>query len=83
MQLFKKTLGLIAVLCMVPAAYAANNPSRTTVSGTNTGRVGIVGNTASSRMPTLSVSSRKWAFNPISRKAGINLLKGAVIPTRT
>ena len=69
MQLFKKTLGLIAVLCMVPAAYAANNPSRTTVSGTNTGRVGIVGNTASSRMPTLSVSSLNTTTNTTTSAA--------------
>ena len=50
MQFFKKTIGLIAVLCMVPAAFAAPSRSATaTLSGTTTGRVSA-NNTAASRI---------------------------------
>ncbi|MBO4626276.1 MAG: hypothetical protein J5679_03340 [Alphaproteobacteria bacterium] len=46
MHLFKKTLGLIAVLSVIPAAYAA----------TSRGDARVSVNSAASRMPNLSVS---------------------------
>ena len=57
MQLFKKTLGLMAILCLVPAAYAAQRAGAGTPSASSTAssRVGVYN--PASRMPTLSVSS--------------------------
>ena len=49
MHLFKNSIGLFAVLCTMPAAFAA--PSRAT---TETGRLAVV-TSAASRMPTLAV----------------------------
>ena len=49
MHLFKKSVGLFAVLCVIPAAFAAPSRSATT------SRLSVA-NTAS-RMPTLSVST--------------------------
>ena len=61
MHLFNKTLGFMAVLCVMPAAFAAT--ARTTTTSGTTGRVSIAGSTA--RMPNLvlNVSNGKSAVS--------------------
>ena len=55
MHLFNKTLGFMAVLCVMPAAFAAT--ARTTTQSGSVGRVSIAG--AVSRMPNIVVSTGK------------------------
>ena len=55
MQFFKKSIGLLTVLCVVPAAMAAT--ARPTTTSSETARISVAG--AASRMPTIAVSVAK------------------------